>query len=72
MNKQTKTELAFAFSQMYEEHLQMVPQELLAEISHDIDAELFAKFDPNKPFTEQDLCEETLEILATIFKDKFN
>lgn len=71
MNKLTKTELAFAFSQMHEHHLEMVPAQLLEEVSKDIDETHFAKFDPEKPFTEQELGEETLEILATIFKDKF-
>lgn len=71
MNKITKTELAFAFSQMHEHHLEMVPAALLEEISKDIDEAHFAKLDPEKPFTEQELSEETLEVLATIFKDKF-
>ena len=71
MNKKIKTELAFAFSQMFEEHLAMVPPELLAEVSNDVDTEYLATFDQDKPFTEQDLSEETLEILEAIFKDKF-
>lgn len=71
MNKLTQAELAFVFSQLYENHLEMVPQDLLEEVSKDIDSSLISHLDPDKPFTEQDLAEETLEILASIFKDKF-
>ena len=71
MTKLTQTELAFVFSQLYDKHLEMVPQDLLEEVSKDIDGSLIAHLDPDKPFTEQDISEETLEILASIFKDKF-
>ena len=71
MNKLTQAELAFVFSQLYDKHLEMVPQDLLEEVSKDIDGSLIAHLDPDKPFTKQDLSEETLEILASIFKDKF-
>lgn len=69
MNKQTKTELAFAFSQMYKKHLKLVPKEILEEIKIGIDKNLFNSFDKEKPFTKQDFSEESLEILADIFKD---
>jgi hypothetical protein len=71
MKKLTQAELAFVFSQLYDKHLEMVPQDLLEEVSKDIDGSLIAHLDPDKPFIEQDLSEETLEILASIFKDKF-
>lgn len=71
MNKLTQAELAFVFSQLYDKHLEMVPQDLLEEVSKDIDPSQISHLDPDKPFTEQDLSEETLEILASIFKDKF-
>ena len=69
MNKQTKTELAFAFSQMYKKHLKLVPEHILKEIKTGIDEKLFNSFDKDKPFTKQNFSEETLEILAGIFKD---
>lgn len=69
MNKQTKTELAFAFSQMYENDLMKVPVEIQKEVLKDLDMEEFKKFDPEKPFTNQDFSEETLEILAAIFEE---
>lgn len=72
MNSKIKIELAFAFSQMHENHLAMIPKEILEAVSNDIDTDHLSTFDSNKPFTEQNLSEETLEILATIFKDKFN
>ncbi len=68
MNKQVKAELAFALSQLYDNHLEKVPAEILEEIK-DFDMEIFEKFDGGKPFTQQDLSIETLEILAKIFKD---
>lgn len=69
MNKQTKTELAFAFSQMYETDLMRVPVEIQKEVLKDIDIEEFEKFDPKIPFTKQDFNTETLEILAAIFEE---
>ncbi len=72
MNNLTKSELAFAFSQMHEQHLEMLPKELLQDVSENFDASLIKHLDPEKPFSEQDLSEETLEVLASLFKDKFN
>ena len=68
MNNEIKAELAFVLSQLYDNHLKMVPAEILEEIK-DFDLEIFEKFDGDKPFTKQNLSTETLEILAKIFKD---
>ena len=70
MDKKVKAELAFVFSQLYEDQLLMVPDDFRQEVLIDFDEEHFAKFDEEKPFTEQELAEETLEILAEIFKDE--
>jgi hypothetical protein len=69
MNKQVKTELAFAFSQMHKKHLKLVPKELIKDVLSNVDKEIFNSFDEDKPFTKQNLSEETLEIIAKIFKD---
>lgn len=70
MDKKIKSELAFVFSQLYDEHLVMVPAKILEEVES-FDEEIFDSFDSDKPFTKQNLSKETLEILADIFKDKF-
>lgn len=70
MNRQTKIELAFAFSQMFEKDLARVPKELQKEVLRDLDTEELKGFDPEKPFTSQNLSEETLLILAAIFGDE--
>ena len=69
MNKKINAELAFVFSQLQEKHLMLVPEEIQMVVSSDFDEETFNSFDSEKPFTEQDLSEETLEILIEIFKD---
>ena len=72
MKDLTKSELAFAFSQMHEHHLEMIPKEILQDVSENFDATLINHLDPDKPFSEQNLSEETLEVLEKLFKDKFN
>ncbi|MBR3884963.1 MAG: hypothetical protein IKJ33_00645 [Clostridia bacterium] len=67
MDKKIKAELAFVFSQLHEEQLLMIPDELRLEVLNDFDGETFSKFDEEKPFIEQDISQETLEILAEIF-----
>ena len=54
---------------LHEQHLEMLPKELLQDVSENFDASLIKHLDPEKPFSEQDLSEETLEILSEIFKD---
>ena len=72
MKDLTKSELAFAFSQMHEHHLEMIPKEILQDVSENFDETLINHLDPDKPFSEQNLSEETLEVLEKLFKDKFN
>lgn len=67
MDKKIKAELAFVFSQLHEEQLLRIPDELKFEVLNDINSEDFSKFDAEKPFTEQDISQETLEILMGIF-----
>ena len=70
MNKQTRTELAFVFSQMHKKHLKLIPKDIRTEVmKEEKDMTLFKSFDFDKPFTKQNLSQETLEILADIFKD---
>ena len=70
MNKQTRAELAFVFMQMYKKHLQLVPKEILLDVKNgEKDSKVYKAFDYEKPFTKQNLSQETLEILADIFKD---
>lgn len=67
MNRQIKAELAFAFSQMFQKDLDKVPEEVQREVFSDLESKDIERFDPEKPFTSQDLSEETLLILASIF-----
>lgn len=67
MDKKIKAELAFVFSQLHEEQLLRIPDELKFEVLNDINSEDFSNFDAEKPFTEQDISQETLEILREIF-----
>lgn len=69
MDKKINAELAFVFSQLQEKHLMLVPEEIQVAVASEIDREVFDRFDSEKPFTEQDLSEETLEILTEIFKN---
>jgi hypothetical protein len=69
MDKKINAELAFVFSQLREEQLLTIPKEIQEVVSSDFDAEVFSNFDSEKPFTEQELSDETLEILTEIFKD---
>lgn len=69
MNKKINTELAFVFSQLREEQLSLVPNEIQEMVANDFDEEVFNSFDSEKPFTEQELSEETLEILKEIFEN---
>ena len=70
MDNRIKSELAFVFSQLHERQLLMIPEEIQSEVAGGIDEEIFDGFDADKPFTEQNLSEETLEILYRIFKDE--
>ncbi len=70
MDRTTKAEIAFAFSQMYDKDLEVVPEELLRDIATDFDIEKFMSFDKGVPFTSQNLSKEALEVLASIFKNK--
>ncbi len=70
MNNRVKAELAFAFSQMYEKDLAKVPVELQTEVLNGVSQKDFECFELDKPFTSQDLSEETLDILATIFNEE--
>lgn len=69
MDNKLKAELAFAFSQLREDDLEKVPKHIRNEIVLGFDEETFNSFDCEKPFTEQDLSEEALEILANIFDE---
>ena len=70
MNKQTRAELAFVFSQMHKKHLKLIPKEIRTEVmKEEKDMQVFKSFDIEKPFTKQNLSQDTLEILANIFKD---
>ena len=69
MNKKINAELAFVFSQLREEQLLLVPREIQEVVSSDFDEEVFCGFDPEKPFTEQELSEETLELINEIFNN---
>ena len=68
--KKINSELAFVFSQLREEQLLLVPNEIQEVVANDFDEEIFSEFDPEKPFTEQALSEETLELLKDIFKNE--
>ena len=70
MDEKIKAELAFVFSQLYNEHIEMIPKKLLIEVMKSFDEETFNRLDPDKPFTKQELSEETLQILADIFKEE--
>ena len=67
MNKKVRAELMFVFSQLHTHHLKLVPQEIINEAKSDFDEEVFFNLDRSKPFTEQDLSEETFEILHDVF-----
>lgn len=70
MNKQIRTELTFAFSQMHKKHLKIVPKEIIDEILNgEKDKDLFESFDKDKPFTKQNISIESLEILNKIFNN---
>ena len=69
MNKKINAELAFVFSQLREEQLLLVPREIQEVVSSDFDEEVFCSFYPEKPFTEQELSEETLELINEIFNN---
>ena len=69
MDKKINAELAFVFSQLQEKHLILVPEDIQIAVASEIDSEVFERFDSEKPFTEQELSEETLEILTEIFKN---
>ena len=69
MDNKLKAELAFAFSQLREDDLEKIPNHIRHEIVMGFDEETFNSFDSEKPFTEQDLSEEALEILANIFDE---
>lgn len=70
MNKTTRAELAFVFSQLYKKHKKLIPKEIIEEVvNKEKDVEVYKSFDRDKPFTKQNLSVETLEILAEIFKD---
>ena len=69
MNSKIKAELAFAFSQLHEEDLALVPSEIQKEVAEGYDEKTFASFDIEKPFTSQELSDESLEILSQIFKE---
>lgn len=70
MDKKIKAELAFVFSQLHKEQLLMIPDELRLDVFSDFDDETFSKFDEEKPFTEQDISQETLEILSKFFEEE--
>ena len=69
MDRTINAELAFVFSQLRDEQLILVPKEIQEIVSSDFDKEVFESFDAEKPFTEQELSEETLQILSEIFKN---
>lgn len=69
MDRTINAELAFVFSQLRDEQLMLVPKEIQEIVSGDFDKEVFESFDAEKPFTEQELSEETLQILSEIFKN---
>ena len=70
MNKRTRAELAFVFLQLYKKHLKLIPKEIVSEVvKEEKDMDVYNSFDKEKPFTEQKLSDETIEILANIFKD---
>jgi len=69
MDRTINAELAFVFSQLRDEQLMLVPKEIQEIVSSDFDKEVFESFDAEKPFTEQELSEETLQILSEIFKN---
>ena len=70
MDRKINAELAFAFSQLFEEDLMKVPDEIKETVLNDFDEKVFNSFDSDKPFTDQELSEETLEILAEIFRNE--
>lgn len=69
MDRKINAELAFVFSQLRDEQLVLVPKEIQEIVARDFDKEVFESFDEEKPFTEQFLSEETLQILSEIFKN---
>lgn len=69
MDRTINAELAFVFSQLRDEQLMLVPKEIQEIVSSDFDKEVFESFDAEKTFTEQELSEETLQILSEIFKN---
>ena len=70
MDRKINAELAFAFSQLFEEDLMKVPDEIKETVLNNFDEKVFNSFDSDKPFTDQELSEETLEILAEIFRNE--
>ena len=67
MNSKIKAELKFVFSQIHTHHLKLIPQNLIEDVEKNYDEEVFNKFKKSKPFTEQEMSVETLEILNDIF-----
>ena len=67
MDKKIKGELMFVFSQLHIHHLKLISKELIEEVKNGFDKDVFYSFKKSKPFTEQELSEETLEILDGVF-----
>lgn len=69
MDRTINAELAFVFSQLRDEQLILVPNEIKGIVGSDFDKDVFESFDAEKPFVEQELSEETLQFLSEIFKN---
>ena len=69
MNKQTKSELAFIFSQLRQDNFLKIPSDLKQEVLNGYDEDIFNKFDYSKPFTEQNISEKALKIIYEIFEE---
>ena len=67
MNSQVKAELMFIFSQLHTKHLKMIPSDIIKDAQNGFDEIVFFNFDKSKPFLDQNISEETLEILDNIF-----
>jgi len=67
--KKAYAEVFEIFQYIDEEHIDKIPRKFIKFISEERDAEYIAKINPNQPLEEQDLMEETINILALLKLD---
>ncbi len=68
-NKKIRTELSFAFSQMQKKHLDLLDQKFVEKCNTNIDTEYLKTLNAEKPFTKQELSEDTFKIIDILFSE---